>query len=385
MKRILVALLCALMCLTAVTAAVAQNRSDVPDEVLSYISDRWPAWTLEDYAQLDGLPDGNDYGFALLGLDGRRALIGFRAQDGGAMRYWLRTETAVPQGEGLAWLGRDWDDEEWPVNLVEDGGPRYEGETRDALLVYFRPDSGEDQVIIYRWRSGGFRLSGYLTPGDTPDDDRLFARVGEGVIEFYPFYGGRTDSNVTTVYGDLQTELRYASFSTFPMSIDEARQKLSLAPKRIVAGMFEAQDVQFTGGQKFPVYLGPGETYAQSGNGKGQVSTNGWIQVFGEYDGYILIQYGISAKQFRVGWIEAGALPGGVDLPQMTFASESQLIMQDCALTDDPFKSHSAIAQMKAGTPVISLADFGEFFYIETTVNGKTVWGFVPADAISKG
>ena len=48
MKRILVALLCALMCLTAVTAAVAQNRSDVPDEVLSYISDRWPAWTLED-------------------------------------------------------------------------------------------------------------------------------------------------------------------------------------------------------------------------------------------------------------------------------------------------------------------------------------------------
>ena len=385
MKRILVALLCALMCLTAVTAAVAQNRSDVPDEVLSYISDRWPAWTLEDYAQLDGLPDGNDYGFALLGLDGRRALIGFRAQDGGAMRYWLRTETAVPQGEGLAWLGRDWDDEEWPVNLVEDGGPRYEGETRDALLVYFRPDSGEDQVICYRWRSGGFRLSGYLTPGDTSDDDRLFARVGEGVIEFYPFYGGRTDSNVTAVYGDLQTELRYASFATFPMGIDEARQKLSLAPKRIIAGMFEAKDVQFTGGQKFPVYLGPGETYAQSGNGKGQVSTNGWIQVFGEYDGYILIQYGISAKQFRVGWIEAGALPGGVDVPQLTFASESQLIMQDCALTDDPFKSHSVIAQMKAGTPVISLADFGEFFYIETTVNGKTVWGFVPADAISKG
>ena len=61
------------------------------------------------------------------------------------------------------------------------------------------------------------------------------------------------------------------------------------------------------------------------------------------------------------------------------------MIMQDCALTDDPFKSHSVIAQMKAGTPVISLADFGEFFYIETTVNGKTVWGFVPADAISKG
>ena len=40
-------LLCALLCLTA-TAAMALNRSDVPDEVLSVISARWPAWTLED-------------------------------------------------------------------------------------------------------------------------------------------------------------------------------------------------------------------------------------------------------------------------------------------------------------------------------------------------
>ena len=384
MKRIIMVLLCALLCLTA-TAAMALNRSDVPDEVLSVISDRWPAWTLEDYTQLEDLPDGNDYGFALLGLDGRRALTGFRAHDGGAMRYWLRTETAVPQGKGLAWLGRDWNDADWPENLVEDGGPRYEGETRDALLVYLSPESGEDQIVCYRWRNGGFRLSGYLTPGDTPDNDRLFARVGEGVIEFYPFYGGRNDGNVTTVYGDLQTELRYASFATFPMSVSEAREKLSVAPKRIIAGVFEAQDVEFTGGRKYPVYLGPGEAYARSGNGKGQVSTNGWIQVFGEYDGYIMIQYGISAKQFRVGWIEAGALPEGTDVPLLTFASESQQIMQDCALTDDPFMSHGAIAQMKAGTPVISLADFGEFFYIETTVNGQTVWGFVPADAISKG
>ena len=117
MKRILAALLCVLLCLTA-TVAVAQSRSDVPGEVLSYISDRWPAWALEDYAQLEDLPDGNDYGFALLARDGRRALIGFRAQGGGAMRYWLRTETAVPQGKGLAWLGRDWDDAEWAANLV---------------------------------------------------------------------------------------------------------------------------------------------------------------------------------------------------------------------------------------------------------------------------
>ena len=384
MKRVPLALLCALLCLTAMTAA-AQNPGDVPEEVLSCISDRWPAWTLEDYAQLHALPDGCDYGFALLGRDGQRALIGFRAQDGGTMHCWLRTETAVPQGKGLAWLGRDWNDEDWPANLVEDGGPRCEGETRDALLVCFSPDSGEDQVVCYRWRSGSFRLSGYLTPGGTPDGEPLFARVGEGVIEFYPFFSGRTDANVTTVYGDLQTDIKYASYATFPMSVAHARERLSVAPKKLVAGDFHAQDVKFTGGQKYPVYLGPGDAYARSGNGKGQVSTNGWIQVFGAYDGYILIQYGISAKQLRVGWIEAGALPAGTSVPSLSFTGESQMIMQDCALTDDPFRSRCAITQMKAGTPVTSLADFGEFFYIETTVNGETVWGFVPADAISKG
>ena len=384
MKRIIMVLLCALLCLTA-TAAMALNRSDVPDEVLSVISDRWPAWTLEDYTQLEDLPDGNDYGFALLGLDGRRALTGFRAQDGGAMRYWLRTETAVPQGKGLAWLGRDWNDADWPENLVEDVGPRYEGETREALIVNFIPDAGEDQTVCYRWRNGAFRLSGYLTPGDTPGSDRLFARVGEGVIEFYPFYSGRSGDNVTTVYGDLQTDLRYASYATFPMSIAAAREKLSVAPKDVVAGEFHAQDVKFSGGRQYPVYLGPGEAYARSADGKGQVSTNGWIQVFGEYDEYIMIQYGISAKRFRVGWIDAGALPGSAQVPALSFVNEAQVLLQDCTMTDDPFMSQTAIAQLKAGTQVTALADFGDYFYIETTVDGQTVWGFVPADAITKG
>ena len=385
MKKLWMALLCALLCMIALAVLAEQDANDLPEAVLEHIAENWPAYTLEDSALLRNLPDGRDYGFALIANGGERMLIGYRGGEGEAMRCWLHTQKAVPQGRGWAWLNRDWNEEGYPVFPVEDGGPRYTGETREALIFNFIPDAGEDQTVCYRWRDDGFRLSGYLTPGETPDSDRLFARVGEGVIEFYPFFGGRTGANVTTVYGDLQTDLRYVSFATLPMSVAEAREKLNTAPENAVAGDFRAQDVEFTGGRQYPVYLGPGEAYARSGNGEGQVSTNGWIQVFGAYDGYIMIQYGISAKQMRIGWIEAGALPEGTDVPLLTFASESQQIMQDCTLTDDPFGSHGAIAQMKAGTPVISLADFGEFFYIETTVNGETVWGFVPADAISKG
>ena len=54
-------------------------------------------------------------------------------------------------------------------------------------------------------------------------------------------------------------------------------------------------------------------------------------------------------------------------------------------MTDDPFMSRTAIAQLAAGTQVTALADFGDYLYIETIVDGQTVWGFVPADAITKG
>ena len=107
--------------------------------------------------------------------------------------------------------------------------------------------------------------------------------------------------------------------------------------------------------------------------------------MFGEYDGYIMIQYGISAKRFRVGWIDAGALPGSAQVPALSFVNEEQVLLQDCAMTDDPFMSRTAIAQLEAGTQVTALAHFGDYLYIETTVDGQTVWGFVPADAITKG
>lgn len=384
MKKLWTALLCALLCMIALAVLAEQDANDLPEAVLEHLAANWPAYTLEDSALLRNLPDGRDYGFALIANGGERMLIGYRGGEGEAMRCWLRTQKAVPQGRGWAWLNRDWNEEGFPVFPVEDGGPRYAGETREALIVNFIPDAGEDQTVCYRWRDDGFRLSGYLTPGETPDSDRLFARVGEGVIEFYPFFGGRTGTNVTTVYGDLQTDLRYASFATFPMSVAEAREKLSTAPENAVAGDFQAQDVEFTGGRQYPVYLGPGEAYARSGNGKGQVSTNGWIQVFGEHDGYIMIQYGISAKRLRIGWIEAGALPKGVDVPLLTFAGEQRVIVKDCALTDDPFMSRTAIAELTAGTQVIFLGDFGEFFYVEADVDGRSVWGFVPADAAGK-
>ena len=51
------------------------------------------------------------------------------------------------------------------------------------------------------------------------------------------------------VYGTYQTNLRYFSFSAFPRTIKEAREKLS-NPPTIPSGTLSAQKVSFSGSKK---------------------------------------------------------------------------------------------------------------------------------------
>ena len=66
-----------------------------------------------------------------------------------------------------------------------------------------------------------------------------------------------------------------------------------------------AQEIRFPGGNKYPVYSGPGKDYLRGARGKASVSTNDWIEVFGREDGWILIQYEIDSSQCRIGYISA--------------------------------------------------------------------------------
>lgn len=343
-----------------------------PAEVREHIASRWPDYALEDYCEIEDTPKG-DYGFALLTKGRTRMLVGYHREDG-KMAYWLKNEGAVPQGSEEAWF-----------SVLEQGTSYYNSrkdraETAEGwgFGVTRLDNSGESyaQSVSYRWADGGFRLEGYT------DSTIYSCYIEDGYLEFWDW---STWEKLGRVYGEVQTDIRYVSYGALPKRIEEAREKIAVAPQGLVIGEFEPKEIEFTGGQKYPVYLGPGEAYARSGDGKGQVSTNGWIQVFGEYDGQIMIQYSISADRFRIGWIDASALPKGASVPQLAFDNLTQTIMEDCALTDDPISSQTQIGRLKAGTQVISLADFAEFFYIEVELNGETVWGFVPADAISKG
>ena len=273
MKRV-VLWVCALMMTLMASVCVAGTYSpyfatEPPREVREHVASRWPDYEFEDYCEVRGTPKG-DYGFALVHRKNERILVGYHKADG-EMKYWLKNAGAVPQGKEEAWFDvgtAGWIDEtDWIGNFtgrqVYDDGLCFSVTQLDA--------SGEsyEKMVMYRWENGMFRLNSYhKSEGGS-------IRVSDDKLDFIDW------SNVVyrgAVQGAVQRDIRYVSFNTLPTWIDDAKEKLTVAPN-LRSGDFTSQKVKFTGGQKFPVYTGPGTNYARSGNGKGLVSTNGWIEV----------------------------------------------------------------------------------------------------------
>lgn len=384
MKRV-VLWVCTLLMTLMASVCVAGTYSpyfatEPPREVREHVASRWPDYEFEDYCEVRGTSKG-DYGFALLHKQSERILVGYHRVNG-EMKYWLKNAGAVPQGKEEAWFDvgtAGWIDEtDWIGNFT--GRQVYD----DGLCfsVTQLDESGEsyEKMVVYRWENGMFRLSSYhKTEGGG-------IRVSDDKLDFIDW------SNVVyrgAVQGAVQRDIRYVSFNALPTWIDDAKTKLTVAPN-LKDGAFTAQKVKFTGGQKYPVYTGPGEEYVRSGNGKGLVSTNGWIEVYGQKDGYILIQYSIDSSHYRFGWIDRNALPEGTSVPAMDFAGISadtlSEITQDTFLTDDPLFSQNELCSLKAGQTVSWLAVLNDdWAYVLVNVNGKMMCGFVRTDCIVNG
>lgn len=384
MKRV-VLWVCTLLMTLMASVCVAGTYSpyfatEPPREVREHVASRWPDYEFEDYCEVRGTSKG-DYGFALLHKQSERILVGYHRVNG-EMKYWLKNAGAVPQGKEEAWFDvgtAGWIDEtDWIGNFT--GRQVYD----DGLCfsVTQLDESGEsyEKMVVYRWENGMFRLSSYhKTEGGG-------IRVSDDKLDFIDW------SNVVyrgAVQGAVQRDIRYVSFNALPTWIDDAKAKLTVAPN-LKDGAFTAQKVKFTGGQKYPVYTGPGEDYVRSGNGKGLVSTNGWIEVYGQKDGYILIQYSIDSSHYRFGWIDRNALPEGTNVPAMDFAGISadtlSEITQDTFLTDDPLFSQNKLCGLKAGQTVSWLAVLNDdWAYVLVNVNGKMMCGFVRTDCIVNG
>lgn len=359
---------------------------ELPQRILDSLAKRWPEYTLEDYVFLSG--PSPDVAAALVERKGHRVLAMYRKQDG-QLTFWFSTDKAVPQGGGEAWFDKTGDQ----VFKEGYGWTHVPDNMGFTVTRYDLIGDTYNQLAVYRWKNSIFHLTDYYDLD--VDDVAQTADVKDGVISYYAYGEG---NSLGKAYGEIQTDIRYVNFAALPKTLKEAKNELTYAPDdlpsgRIVGsggGTLKAKEVKFSGGRNYPVYLGPGEQYARSGNGKGTVSTNDWIQVFGRYEGYIMIQYDISADRYRIGWIDAKALPSGANVPDINFAVLNERdyndVIERCILTDDPFKSQTAIATLAPGTPLCEIVyNMGGWSYVRVTIDGKDVCGFVPSDCINHG
>jgi len=141
-------------------------------------------------------------------------------------------------------------------------------------------------------------------------------------------------------------------------------------------------------GQKLKVYSAPSASSWRGGNGKALVSTNGSVYVAGWENGWLLLMYETNNGSVRVGYVDGSAVKGNVKAPYLQFAYTAATCLRDVDLTDDPAASFTDIRTLRTGESVTYLSTYQNHYswaYIETTVDGKAVRGFVSADALSAG
>ena len=370
MRKIFVCFLC--VCSVLVIACTAQAASSrLPEEVLDVLETKWPDWQIPTvtYKSSDGkyIADntpasyyydehGHAAAFAVLSKDGRNRLV-ILEKKGGTWKVVGNSTSAVFQGK---WI------------------PFISCEIYGQFDFYYSYHPYEEPIyyVFERKNDGHWYLTQYDYSSDK--DGRVRISVASDCLTY------KTESNgnkSTKVYGVFANQFSQFSLSNLPLTISEARTALTNPPK-IPSGTLTAERIKFSSGKKYPVYQGPGKEYGRAANGKASVSTNDWIQVFGEENGYIMIQYDISKNQYRIGWIESKALPSGKKVVEFAFQPVQGFLPQETHLTDDPLNSEKVVLTLTEGTTVKWLASMGDWAYVETT-SGTLIRGFVPKDSIA--
>jgi len=352
---------------TFISGAVAESGIDVPDEVLEYIEERYGGWEIDNYILIDGTPKG-DYIFVIISSGKSRTMIGFRESNGIMKKYFVNSD-ALPQGEGWIAVQRH-----EPGDYISQGNTAVTYQDTYGFSVWriaYDTEEHPAETVDFHLSDGIFKLDSYCK-----NWDNMAYVTDDGVS----FYWSTIETYYGTVQGTIQRDIRYMSFSALPKDFDAAKAKLTTAPS-IPDGNFHATEIQFTGGKKYAVYSAPDESSLRAANGKAVVSTNDWIQVFGQEDDYILIQYAISSDHMRFGYIASDALPKGTEVSELIWENQQAYLPDGGELTDDPLYSKSAIFTLPSQSLVTLLGYMDEWAYVEYS---GTTWcrGFISADAL---
>ena len=147
-----------------------------------------------------------------------------------------------------------------------------------------------------------------------------------------------------------------------------------------------ALDVYATGsfGKKvnIAVYTGPGFEYVRANNGKASYG-GGSCRIYGVTGDWIMIGYGLSSGDYRIGYIHRSALntltnlKGSVNY-SLSFQPYTAYADDYCRVTDDPVMNNKMIYTVPEGTAVTVLSTMGSSWtYVEVQTPGGPMRGFV--------
>ena len=341
-----------------------QGVENIPQGVTDYLDgSRWSGWEITGWVNPDGNLSSSACAFAVVKRGRENVLVAFGWKDGKWIYKWYNP-TALPQVSAPILLCDDWQ--------INDG---FSGHRFSSYYI-FNNETMEARCKWVQQKDSSWRLIHMSCYNPL----MFYDTSVENALRLYNVGWVKGQETDVWVYGTYQTNLRYFSFSAFPRTVEEAREKLS-NPPTIPSGTLSAQKVSFSGGKKYEVYQGPGEEYGRAGNGKASVSTNDWIQVFGRENGWIMIQYDISSDHMRIGWISEAALPSSAKVLDLQYTPVTVRTIEQVDLTDDPLASQASVAVLPADSTVTWLASMGEWAYVECT-GSQLLRGFVLQEAL---
>ena len=369
MKKFLSMILTLMLTLTMLPAMADGAKDSLPEEIAALVE--VPAWEEYEVPYTTKHPDKlayiwvehADFGLVLQSKPGLNVLCVIERDKEGIMRITQRNYTMI--------FG-DY------VPAFDSTPYQTPSENTVTLDIY-----GDDYYYDIRKTKGVWRVT------TVKDYDEMFeASVNTDKIIYYELFQSGdymlTDpESDKTAYGTFDNRFAGFNISNFPKSFDEARESLS-NPPLTPSDFYNPEVITLRAGEQYDVFAAPGRDSYRAANGKAMMSTNDWVQIFGEEDGWLLVQYDISRDHMRFGYIDASALPKNAEVQTLRrYDLPDQTVKYDVSITDDPLCSGSSIHSLKAGASVKVLSSFGIWYYIETTnYYGETLRGFIPKSAI---
>ena len=154
---------------------------------------------------------------------------------------------------------------------------------------------------------------------------------------------------------------------------NEGLQYLAYLYPQVVSG-------QTSGKKSYAVYSAPDTSSYRAAKGKASVSTGDDYKLYLTVGDWSLIEYRVSLRTSRFGWAQLG---NHGDETTEDLVRVPMLTAYDTYLTDDPHVSEYHQAELPAGTKLtmwylLGMNDDWAYAYVEATVDGKPMCGFVP-------